>query len=117
LLATSPQNRETLTSIEDALFVINLDDYSTGTDIDKCIRNMLHGLNARNRWFDKAMSISIESSGRTSMNGEVNIKKLRLILFFLIFYLFNPSFFVSIHLAMLLYLQLLSIGFLLNQLR
>ncbi|GBB93575.1 hypothetical protein RclHR1_00220009 [Rhizophagus clarus] len=70
LLKISPQNRESLTLIEDALFVVNLDDYSTGMDLDKFIRNMFHGLNAHNRWFDKALSISIESNGRAAMHGE-----------------------------------------------
>jgi hypothetical protein len=76
LLKISPQNRETLTFIENALFVVNLDDYSTGMDLDKFIRNMLHGMNAHNRWFDKALSISVESNGRAALNGEVNIKNL-----------------------------------------
>ncbi|CAI2168437.1 20542_t:CDS:2 [Funneliformis geosporum] len=70
LLANSLQNRETLTLIENALFVISLDDYSTGMDLDKFNRNMFHGLDAHNRWFDKAMSIAIESNGRAAMNGE-----------------------------------------------
>ncbi|PKY40473.1 acyltransferase ChoActase/COT/CPT [Rhizophagus irregularis] len=70
LLKVSPQNRETLTFIENALFAISLDDYSTGVDLDKFIRNMFHGMNAHNRWFDKALSISIESSGRGALNGE-----------------------------------------------
>lgn len=75
MLRISPQNRETLTLIENALFVVNFDDYSTGMDLDKFVRNMFHGMNAHNRWFDKAMSISVESNGRAAMNGEVNIKK------------------------------------------
>ncbi|RIA95026.1 acyltransferase ChoActase/COT/CPT [Glomus cerebriforme] len=70
LLAISPQNRETLTFIENALFVTNLDDYSTGMNLDKFIRNMFHGSNAHNRWFDKALSISVESNGRAAINGE-----------------------------------------------
>ncbi|CAG8744717.1 10488_t:CDS:2, partial [Funneliformis caledonium] len=60
----------TLTLIENALFIINLDDYSTGMDFDKFSQNMFHGLNAHNRWFDKAMSIAIENNGRAAMNGE-----------------------------------------------
>jgi carnitine O-acetyltransferase len=76
LLATSPQNRETLTFIEDSLFVISLDDYSTGMDLDKFTRNVFHGLNAHNRWFDKALSILVESNGRAALNGEVNIKNI-----------------------------------------
>lgn len=74
MLKVSPQNRETLTFIENALFAISLDDYSTGVDLDKFIRNMFHGMNAHNRWFDKALSISVESSGRGALNGEVNKK-------------------------------------------
>lgn len=105
MLKVSPQNRETLTFIENALFAISLDDYSTGMDLDKFIRNMFHGTNAHNRWFDKALSISVESNGRAALNGEVNIKFIFTFQqeFLTKFFIF----FVSIHLVMLLYLQLL----------
>jgi len=75
-----------LTLIEDALFVISLDDYSTGMDLDKFNRNMFHGLNAHNRWFDKAMSISVESNGRAAMNGEVKMKFYKNFFFFFSFF-------------------------------
>ncbi|CAG8433028.1 6323_t:CDS:2 [Ambispora gerdemannii] len=70
LLTLSPQNRETLNKIEDSLFAISLDDYATGLDLDLWTRNILHGFNGHNRWFDKAMSIIVESNGRAAMNGE-----------------------------------------------
>ncbi|CAG8659635.1 7441_t:CDS:2, partial [Acaulospora morrowiae] len=70
LLSISPQNRETLTLIENALFAISLDDYATGMDLDKWVCNVFYGLNCHNRWFDKAMSIVVESNGRAGMNGE-----------------------------------------------
>ncbi|CAG8568154.1 1596_t:CDS:2 [Ambispora leptoticha] len=70
LLTLSPQNRETLNKIEDSLFAISLDDYATGLDLDLWARNVLHGFNGHNRWYDKAISIIIESNGRAAMNGE-----------------------------------------------
>ncbi|CAG8509740.1 1973_t:CDS:10 [Racocetra persica] len=70
LLAISPQNRESLTLIENALFAVNLDDYATGTDLDKFLGNIFHGVDGHNRWFDKSMSIIVDSNGRAGMNGE-----------------------------------------------
>ncbi|CAG8718472.1 5291_t:CDS:2, partial [Dentiscutata erythropus] len=70
LLAISPQNRETLTFIENSLFAVNLDDYATGTDLDKFLGNIFHGFDGHNRWFDKEMSIIVDSNGRAGMNGE-----------------------------------------------
>ncbi|KAF0377754.1 acyltransferase ChoActase/COT/CPT [Gigaspora margarita] len=70
LLAVSPQNRETLTFIENALFAVSLDDYATGTDLDKFLGNIFHGLDGHNRWFDKEISIIVDSNGRAGMHGE-----------------------------------------------
>ncbi|CAG8472765.1 6372_t:CDS:10, partial [Dentiscutata heterogama] len=70
LLAISPQNRETLTFIENSLFAVNLDDYATGTDLDKFLGNIFHGFDGHNRWFDKEISIIVDSNGRAGMNGE-----------------------------------------------
>ncbi|CAG8533512.1 7335_t:CDS:2 [Cetraspora pellucida] len=69
LLSTS-QNRETLALIENALFAVNLDDYATGTDLDKFLGYIFHGVNGHNRWFDKSMSVIVDSNGRAGMNGE-----------------------------------------------
>ncbi|CAJ0649699.1 6747_t:CDS:10 [Entrophospora sp. SA101] len=69
LLTLSPQNRETLNLIESALFVVNLDDYSSGDNLDQFLGNIFHG-NGYNRWFDKSMSIIVESNGVAGMHGE-----------------------------------------------
>ncbi|CAJ0637500.1 4060_t:CDS:10 [Entrophospora sp. SA101] len=69
LLTLSPQNRETLNLIESALFVVNLDDYSSGDNLDQFLGNIFHG-NGYNRWFDKSMSIIVESNVGAGMHGE-----------------------------------------------
>nr|CAG8588585.1 85_t:CDS:10 [Entrophospora candida] len=69
LLTLSPQNRETLNLIESALFVVNLDDYSSGDNLDQFLGNIFHG-NGYNRWFDKSMSIIVESNGGAGMHCE-----------------------------------------------
>ncbi|CAG8673044.1 6506_t:CDS:2, partial [Scutellospora calospora] len=63
-------NRETLTLIENALFAVNLDDYAAGMDLDKFLGNIFHGVDGHNRWFDKSMSIIVDSNGRAGINGE-----------------------------------------------
>jgi len=70
-LLSIPQNRATLIDIENALFAFSLDDYTSGLNLDDWNRNAFHGLNGHNRWFDKALSFSIENNGRASLNGEV----------------------------------------------
>jgi len=75
-LLSIPQNRATLTDIEDALFAFSLDDYTSGLNPDDWNKNSFHGLNGHNRWFDKALSFNIENNGRASLNGEV-LKRLQ----------------------------------------
>jgi carnitine O-acetyltransferase len=84
LLALSPVNRASATQIEDSLFVLSLDAYtlhsdiykssspSTNTpDLDAHIKNASSaGGSGRNRWWDKAVGIHVESNGRASMVGE-----------------------------------------------
>ncbi|GJN87551.1 hypothetical protein Rhopal_000505-T1 [Rhodotorula paludigena] len=84
LLALSPTNRASTTAIEDSLFVVSLDNYtlrspsyvssapqSQTPDLDAHIRNASTANGTgRNRWWDKAVSIHVESNGRASMVGE-----------------------------------------------
>ncbi|GAA5932375.1 choline/carnitine O-acyltransferase [Sporobolomyces koalae] len=86
LLALSPTNRASVTRIEDSLFVLSLDPYTLksptfttsysdpskdSTDLDAHIRNAsTAGGSGKNRWWDKAVGIHVESNGRASMVGE-----------------------------------------------
>ncbi|KAF9992984.1 hypothetical protein BGZ65_011557, partial [Modicella reniformis] len=70
LLGLSPQNHASLGLIDNALFVICLDDYSSDRDIDISHHNIFHAGNAHNRWFDKSMQFIFENNGRSGINGE-----------------------------------------------
>ncbi|KAF9183248.1 hypothetical protein BGZ50_004367 [Haplosporangium sp. Z 11] len=70
LLGLSPLNHVSLSSIDNSLFTICLDDYSSGKDIDVSHHNIFHAGNAHNRWFDKSMQFIFESNGRAGINGE-----------------------------------------------
>lgn len=84
LLTLSDQNRKSFRAIETALFTISLDPYTLpptavktqGSDqykqpvLDAQVRNTSSGLNGLNRWFDKSLTVSVESNGRAGMNGE-----------------------------------------------
>ncbi|KAI9269130.1 acyltransferase ChoActase/COT/CPT [Phascolomyces articulosus] len=71
-LESNPKNANTLKDIDTSLFVISLDDYSAPSDIDQAHRNMFHGTEGRNRWFDKALSFIVENNGRAGVNGEIH---------------------------------------------
>lgn len=70
LLGLSPLNHASLASIDQSLFMICLDDYSSDRDIDVSHHNIFHAGNAHNRWFDKSMQFIFESNGRAGINGE-----------------------------------------------
>ncbi|KAF9116644.1 Carnitine O-acetyltransferase mitochondrial [Mortierella sp. AM989] len=70
LLGLSPLNHASLGLIDNALFVICLDDYSSDRDIDISHHNIFHAGNAHNRWFDKSMQFIFENNGRAGINGE-----------------------------------------------
>jgi len=63
-------NASTFENIDTSLFAVCLDDYASDLDFDKSHRNLFHGRNARNRWFDKAMQFIVENNGRAGVNGE-----------------------------------------------
>jgi carnitine O-acetyltransferase len=66
-------NRKSLSAIEDALFVLCLDDGSTDPP-SSLGKAALYGHPSRgqghNRWFDKAISFIVENNGRASVMGE-----------------------------------------------
>ncbi|QRW18264.1 carnitine O-acetyltransferase [Rhizoctonia solani] len=84
LLTSSDQNRSSFDAIETAMFTISLDPYTLPPTansaqepdefkqpvIDAHVRNTSSGLNGLNRWFDKSLTVSVESNGRAGMNGE-----------------------------------------------
>ena len=79
LLSLSDRNRENFKRMEEALFVINLDDYNTSVldkwgkseDLESRSRQMLHGgPECRNRWIDKGMQWVASNDGRGGVLGE-----------------------------------------------
>jgi carnitine O-acetyltransferase len=83
-LTLSDQNRSSFDAIETAMFTISLDPYTLppftnsaqSPDefkkpvLDAHVRNTSSGMNGLNRWFDKSLTVSVESNGRAGMNGE-----------------------------------------------
>ncbi|CAO3623491.1 unnamed protein product [Mucor hiemalis] len=63
-------NAKSLKDIDDSIFVFCLDDYSSPLDLDLSHRNIFHGRNGKNRWFDKALQFIVENNGRAGINGE-----------------------------------------------
>ncbi|KAL8286545.1 hypothetical protein RQP46_004562 [Phenoliferia psychrophenolica] len=84
LLSLDPQNRKTLTAIEDSLFLLALDaetlksaEYVTSSptrdtpDLDAHVVAASTGAaGGRNRWWDKGVSIVVENNSRGSIIGE-----------------------------------------------
>jgi carnitine O-acetyltransferase len=70
-METQPLNAKSLKNIDDSIFVFCLDDYSSPLDLDSSHRNIFHGRNGKNRWFDKALQFIVENNGRAGINGEV----------------------------------------------
>ena len=70
LLQLSEQNRNSMATIESALFAVSLDDHSLPDNYDAHYQNIAHGMDGHNRWFDKSISIVTTSDGKAGMNGE-----------------------------------------------
>jgi carnitine O-acetyltransferase len=75
LLAVGPVgNRKSLSAIEDALFVISLDNYSNGADSPSYGETGYCGQQnlgqGHNRWFDKPATVILENSGKAMLMGE-----------------------------------------------
>lgn len=84
LLTIDPQNRTSLTALEDGLFVIALDDYTVKSDVYKSsspitqtpdldahiVNGSSGNRTGRNRFWDKNVTIAVENNGRSTMIGE-----------------------------------------------
>ncbi|OWZ78816.1 carnitine acetyltransferase [Cryptococcus neoformans Bt85] len=83
LLLVSPSNRSTLTSLSTSLLALSLDPYTLPSvpppsgdplrlpAVDAQVRNCATGIDGgRNRWFDKAVSVLVETNGRAGIMGE-----------------------------------------------
>ncbi|TFK50011.1 carnitine acetyltransferase [Heliocybe sulcata] len=84
LLSLSPHNQELYTIIKESLFALSLDGYtygltnnitgkySSGSEIerDAHLHNIRSGVNGRNRFFDKGLTIIVENNTRCGATGE-----------------------------------------------
>ncbi|KAH7930218.1 carnitine acetyltransferase [Leucogyrophana mollusca] len=81
LLTLSTTNRETLKVIQQALLVVSLDNYTNDPDnsaplldsqseMDAHLHNVRSARDAHNRWFDKALTLVVESNSRAGAMGE-----------------------------------------------
>ncbi|KZP00530.1 acyltransferase ChoActase/COT/CPT [Calocera viscosa TUFC12733] len=80
LLTMSPvTNRKALTLVENCLFALCLDAYTipapsssnyVPAPIEAHVRNTATSPDGLNRWYDKTLSVIVESSGRAGMMGE-----------------------------------------------
>lgn len=68
LLKISNKNGESLKRIEDAIFVLCLDEESPNS-LEDASRMMLHG-NGKNRWFDKSLQFIVSKNGEIGVNIE-----------------------------------------------
>ncbi|WVQ77521.1 hypothetical protein IAR50_007207 [Cryptococcus sp. DSM 104548] len=79
----SPSNRPTLTSLSSSLLTLSLDPYTLPSipppsgdplrlpSVDAHMRNSATGIRGGgNRWFDKAVSVVVETNGRAGIMGE-----------------------------------------------
>jgi carnitine O-acetyltransferase len=72
----SPTNAKNMNQLESCLFTVSLDDYTYSATTDATgallghIRNISSGVDATNRWFDKSISLIVESNARFGMMGE-----------------------------------------------
>lgn len=70
-LVEDPTNRQTLDTVEDALFVLCLDDfYVRSVDYHRQMINTLCGDDGRNRWFDKSFQLIVDRNGTATINYE-----------------------------------------------
>ena len=76
-MSSSDRNVKSLNEIESALISIQLSErkfisngWDKDGDFDAWCRYMLHGDDARGRWYDKAMSVVVDAGGRVAVNAE-----------------------------------------------
>ncbi|KAJ3089589.1 hypothetical protein HK102_005995 [Quaeritorhiza haematococci] len=70
LRTLSTDNSKNFDIINNALFVVCLDDHSTIANKNQSHKQIFHNFDGRNRWFDKSIQLVVASSGRAGMNGE-----------------------------------------------
>nr|KAJ3423289.1 hypothetical protein HK105_006666 [Polyrhizophydium stewartii] len=70
LLQLSDKNKSNFDIINNALFALCLDDFASFHNINASHRQIFHNYDAHNRWFDKALSFIVTSSGHAGLNGE-----------------------------------------------
>lgn len=70
LSLSSTLNRDSLSTIEDGLFAVCLDDSTRPSGLQGHIRTASTNHDGFNRWFDKSFSFIIENNSRASVSGE-----------------------------------------------
>ncbi|XJO77038.1 hypothetical protein BDV3_001681 [Batrachochytrium dendrobatidis] len=70
LCSLSSTNQDNFKAINEALFAVSLDDHASFHNVNASHLQMFHNRGGRNRWFDKAISFIISSSGQAGVNGE-----------------------------------------------
>ena len=63
-------NKDSFAEIQGALFSVCLDHRLMLPDISSMAKNVFHGFDGHNRWFDKSLSIIVTNDGRLGVNGE-----------------------------------------------
>jgi len=70
LSLSSTVNRDSLSTVEDGLFAVCLDDATRPGGLQGHIRTASANHDGFNRWFDKSFSFIIENNSRASVSGE-----------------------------------------------
>jgi carnitine O-palmitoyltransferase 2 len=68
-LVSNDKNRASFRSIDDALFLLSLDDLKT-EDHARLVQSLLCGDDGRNRWFDKCFQLIVDGNGQATINFE-----------------------------------------------
>lgn len=69
IAADAIKNKESLSLIDDGLFLLCLDNLKT-EDPSRLIQSLLCGDDGRNRWFDKCFQLIIDNNGQATINFE-----------------------------------------------
>jgi carnitine O-acetyltransferase len=69
-LLRNSNNQASFEMIESAIFAIALDHKIIPQGVSYLAKNVFHGFDGHNRWFDKSLSIVVDNCGRLGVNGE-----------------------------------------------
>ena len=69
-LSKYEKNCKNFELIQNSLFAVCLDDKIVPNGVSNLARNVFHGFDGHNRWFDKALSIVVTNCGQLGVNGE-----------------------------------------------